>query len=113
VSFHGLVEREIEKHLIGDEREATALAQLQDGLPFLVSDVRAGGIVGVDDDDRLHFFSQFRCERRFHRGHINVPTRTMRILERIRQGVDLFERCEVLKQRIARLGNEHGVAGVA
>ena len=99
------------EHFVGDDGHPMLTAQLHYRLAFRRLDIRAGGIVGVDEYQRTDTSTMFTFQCLAELGDINVPGAVESLL--VFNRIDAFETCDGFDERIARLRREHGIAGIA
>src|SRR5262249_22504527 len=91
----------VQKHLVHDQCQLPASTKFVDGLRRGITDVGAGRIVGIYQDNR----ARLRGNGFLERVHINMPAVVVEKLIRDRSNV--LERGQVFEQWIARRWNQH------
>ncbi len=97
----------VKKHLIDDQRQPVLTAQAFDCSPLLGPGEVSGGIVGVDDRDRSSAGGDAAAQS------LQVKMPAMIVEKLIGDQPDVVQTGQEIKQRIARLADQHLVPRIA
>src|SRR5215469_13583413 len=101
------VESEVEEDFVDDEGQMVFQAESIEAAELFGLDIGAGGIVGMNEKDS----TGTRGDGAFEGSKIDEPA--MRVFEGVRNELDVLEAGEKFEQRIAGLGEEEFVPGIA
>src|SRR5580692_8921454 len=98
--------RVVEKNFVDDQCGAVVVAKVVQRLSLGCRDIRAGGIIGMDDDHSSRPRTSCLVER------IEVDLPSVIVDQRIRNELDIGEIGEKFKERVTRLGDENLITRV-
>jgi hypothetical protein len=101
------IEHVLGKDLVANEGQSMSLAMRRQRIQFGTFQVRAGRVVGVDDDHGTRPLGRRAFES------VNVQGPFPVVIEAVRPHLDGVEGRQVLEERVARHRHEHLVAGIA